>query len=167
MPIIATITPGTLTIRSIMTTNSITVVVPYPNYTINVGFTANAWYSVDQDGYLSGVSPPLNHALYATSTSPSILPLSAPFPNSTYTLAFNGPALKCQNLSTAASDPTVVAGIIDSTAALNFTSVQQAFESYVSLPSAYYYQDFAPGSFKNYIFINAGGTNGTNLVCNL
>ncbi|KAK8209880.1 hypothetical protein IWZ01DRAFT_332530 [Phyllosticta capitalensis] len=99
IPIVATITPATLSVRSGTLSNSTMALAPFP-----VFHNLDHWANSAGAGLPSTATAAVNRILAATSSSMSILPFAAPFPNSSYTINFYGPAMKCDNLSTASAD---------------------------------------------------------------
>lgn len=101
IPISSTFSSATLSVRSGTVTNVTEVNVPVPDYTNS---TETYWAVYEGVGRLDGASPAITRLASATSTSMYILPFSAPFPNSSYSVEFYGPSFRCQNLSTAVLD---------------------------------------------------------------
>lgn len=79
-------------------TNITQVNVPIPDYTNN---TWPTWAVYAGPGYVADASSATMRISTATATSMYILPFSAPFPNSSYSMELWGPAFRCQNLSEA------------------------------------------------------------------
>ncbi|ROV96276.1 hypothetical protein VMCG_07704 [Cytospora schulzeri] len=98
IPISSTVTPATLSVRTETITNVTEAMVPSPDYST---YSGNYWGIIKGAGLVSGPSPAVGRIVAATMSSISILPLNAPFPNSSYTLNFHGPAFRCQHLKSA------------------------------------------------------------------
>src|ERR1700760_1718996 len=102
MPLMATVTPATLTVYTKHVPSTANRLVPMPN-TATSDKLPNVW--ADEMGVSSPGSPNpgLFRRLAATAASMAVLPVTAPSPNSTYTTQFFGPALKCDSLGKAMS----------------------------------------------------------------
>lgn len=84
-----------------------TINVPYPDYSFDMSMH---WATFEGVGRLDSPTPEVTRIAAATLTSMAILPFTAPFPNSSYSLSFYGPAFQCQNMSDAAINNTLNTG---------------------------------------------------------
>ncbi|OQE22468.1 hypothetical protein PENSTE_c010G08634 [Penicillium steckii] len=96
IPLTALITPATLSVH-LKTTPSITRL-SVPTVEFNQEFWKD-WALTEGAGWIYGPSYVISRLLTTTSSSSTIIPLTPPLPNSSYTLEFYGPSYKCQNLS--------------------------------------------------------------------
>ncbi|ETS77828.1 hypothetical protein PFICI_09890 [Pestalotiopsis fici W106-1] len=101
LPFAAVITPATLSISPMLMTNLTLFAAPtigfgYCNFanSIAVDKHDDTGGSLDYDGPLAPVTRAVSQSLLAS----AVLPLAAPFPNSTYHVDFQGPALKCSEI---------------------------------------------------------------------
>jgi hypothetical protein len=103
LPLVALVTPATLTVESRVTTNVTSRDAPYPrfdNFTDDVSSDmnrGNAWSDYMGAGFINRPSPALSRLLSVVSSGMSIVPVSAPYTNSSYSMQFHGPCLKCQS----------------------------------------------------------------------
>ncbi|KKY15977.1 hypothetical protein UCDDS831_g07361 [Diplodia seriata] len=79
--------------------------VPRPSYENEN--TTIAWVNFEGVGRIESSSAAINRLISTTSSSISILPFTAPAPNSSYTLTFAAPAIKCETLSAAIANNTI------------------------------------------------------------
>ncbi|KAL1641360.1 hypothetical protein SLS58_006059 [Diplodia intermedia] len=79
--------------------------VPRPSYENEN--TTIAWVNFEGVGRIESSSAAINRLIATTSSSISILPFTAPSPNSSYTLTFDAPAIKCETLSAAIANNTI------------------------------------------------------------
>ncbi|POS75951.1 hypothetical protein DHEL01_v205650 [Diaporthe helianthi] len=165
LPIASVITPATLSVVSGSITDIRTMNVPYPDYTID---TAVNWANFEGVGNLGGPTPEVSRITAATLTSMAVLPLTAPHPNSSYSLEYYGPSFKCQNLSAAISSNMT-------TATVPASELQQAWDSAMerepgNLEVIYLgkYPVF-PNSVQYGLFVNTNGfgEDGSNYTCNM
>lgn len=98
VPLTAVITPATLSVRLLPTTNITQRRVATVNFTDSFWLP---WVSLEGAGFIQSPTPDISRLFTATSSSVEVLPIPAPFPNSSYTLEFWGPSYKCQSLSQA------------------------------------------------------------------
>ncbi|KAL1626229.1 hypothetical protein SLS54_003064 [Diplodia seriata] len=105
IPIVATITPATLSIRAGLSNSTSSMKVPRPSYENEN--TTIAWVNFEGVGRIESSSAAINRLISTTSSSISILPFTAPAPNSSYTLTFAAPAIKCETLSAAIANNTI------------------------------------------------------------
>lgn len=101
LPISSTFSSATLSVRAGTISHIVQYNVPLPDYHDE---SLSAWATYEGVGRPDGPTPAITRIASATSTTMGMLPILAPFPNSSYTLQFYGPALKCQNLSIAILD---------------------------------------------------------------
>ncbi|KAF3401870.1 hypothetical protein F1880_009736 [Penicillium rolfsii] len=101
IPLSAIITPATLSVHLLTTTNTTQVRVPTVNFTDS--FWAS-WMNFEGPGYIDSPSTEISRLFTVTSSSVEVVPASAPFPNSSYSLRFYGPSYQCQRLSEAILD---------------------------------------------------------------
>lgn len=101
LPFAAVITPATLNISPMMTTNLTLSAVPTiefdnSNFANSVADNRHddAGGSLNYEGPLAPTTRAVTQSLLAS----AVLPLTAPFPNSTYHVEFQGPALKCSEI---------------------------------------------------------------------
>jgi hypothetical protein len=99
--------------------------VPFPNFKGTSEKIGNIWGDVlPYMGSLVAASPAVTRLLTAVSSSMSIVPVSAPHPNSSYSLQFYGPCLKCQSTNDAIRSP-------------DFRDFEQPDRNYTSLSLAW------------------------------
>jgi hypothetical protein len=101
LPFAAVITPATLNISPRMTTNSTLFAAPtiqFGNYTFANSVSENK--QDDTGGSLNYAGPlaPVTRAVSQSLLASAVLPLTAPFPNSSYHVDFQGPALRCTEI---------------------------------------------------------------------
>ncbi|KAF2145847.1 uncharacterized protein K452DRAFT_315992 [Aplosporella prunicola CBS 121167] len=157
IPLSATVTPSTLSVRSRMTPKDITASVA-SNILNDTGTRAYLWADWPGVGRFGSVSPHVNRLLAATSSSGSILQLTPPSPNATYTLDFHAPSFKCENLSIALASHSNNDNSSELTTAWN-----SAMGKLRSL--AVYTGAESRGSTQKYFFINLNGKSGQNITC--
>lgn len=109
LPISSTFSSATLSVKPGLVSNTTRTNVPIIDYSND---SITFWAIFEEVGTLGldGATPAITRLASATSASMYILPFSAPFPNSSYTLEFYGPAFKCENLSTAVLDNNLDTG---------------------------------------------------------
>ncbi|CAG8909080.1 unnamed protein product [Penicillium egyptiacum] len=176
IPLAAVVTPATLSIRLLPTSNITQLRVPTVNFTDSFW---RPWVTWEGAGSIGSPSPDISRMFTATSSSAEILPVPAPFPNSSYTLEFWGPSYKCQRLSEA----------IVEMQGMNFTDHLDMDAQYSSLQKLWeheignstnltrvVYSGAAPSALNNTLFVYAAGANPlwndnatqpTELVCQL
>lgn len=168
LPIVATITPATLSVRPGQSSNTTRGEVPFLAYA-NEKQTIT-WANFEGAGNVESASAALNRLVAATSSSIAVLPFSAPFPNSSYTLDLYGPALKCENLSTALANNSLDTG--------EAKSLQDAWDQTMNSPLSGggwasdndpLYTAVSPGNISMYshLFVNTNKGNGQNYSCHL
>ncbi|KAL6851589.1 hypothetical protein J3F83DRAFT_639917 [Trichoderma novae-zelandiae] len=91
IPLIAVVTPATLSVRTSMESSVISAVVPA------VDFNDHSYWALRMDGVWEP-SGDLQRLFTATYSSVSYLPIEAPFPNSSYEVSFWATTLKCSSL---------------------------------------------------------------------
>lgn len=129
------------------------------------------WVVMEGVGRPISASPAINRLMTATSSSISILPFDAPYPNSSYTLNFSGPAIKCENLSTATLNTAIDLG--------EANSLQDAWDQIMNdkisgnpdpIWTPFLYTAATENgsvTILNNFFINIGGPYGQNYSCHL
>lgn len=148
--------------RASTSTSNQTVNVPYPDYTTDA---IDKWVSLDGAVHLDAPSPELTLVYAASLTSMAVVPLTAPFPNSSYTLDFYGPSLQCQNLSDAVINNTLDTG---DAATLQEAWDQTMEEQFPENQFGVLYIGVSPGIFiSGHLFFNLNGADagGTNYSC--
>ncbi|KAE9381012.1 hypothetical protein N431DRAFT_363157 [Stipitochalara longipes BDJ] len=96
LPIIAVVTPATLTVQPAAQPNETTLNFPIP--AIDYGIPSTQKFAlIGQGGPLqySGPSPRIVRLMSSITSQGSISQISAPFPNCTYSIPFYGPSLSC------------------------------------------------------------------------
>lgn len=89
--------PATLTVESRLRSNTTKRLVPYPDfYSAILSNKTQNWADVGSYGYIGSPSPGVARIMAAVSTGMSIMAVEAPYPNSSYSIQFYGPCLKCQ-----------------------------------------------------------------------
>ncbi|KAL3443119.1 hypothetical protein BJX65DRAFT_209519 [Aspergillus insuetus] len=174
IPLTAIITPATLSVRLLTTTNITQIRVP----TVNFG-SEDFWYpwvTFAGYGYISSPAPDISRLAAAMTSSIETLPVPAPFPNSSYTLDFWGPSYKCEKLSEVIIEMEGVT--FTQEFGDNYTSLQALWDSEMNNTEVTQLPDFyagaAPSLLNNTFFIYAAGQNPlwttdnkTELVCRL
>lgn len=172
LPLVALVTPATLTVESRVTQNITTQMVPYPVFETPDAReqSFNLWSDYMGVGWVNSASPALTRLLTAVASGMAILPVSAPYPNSSYSMQFYGPCLKCQSLDDALQSPDLTPQLLyqlSPNSNSNSTSLQELREGFNGLGD----QDFYSATFRegyNIIFIEAGVADlniTTSLVC--
>lgn len=164
IPIIATVTPATLTVNLGLSVNITSARVPSLSYE-----NGASWGQYDDEQRLIGAAIPLHRILAATATTGEVLRMSAPFSNSSYTTSFFGPSLRCYNLSAVYVDPSDVAVV-----AQHKEAFESVIESNMQRSSAAWDADHIylgatanASSLSSTIFINVQGAQEHNITCNL
>ncbi|KAL8303353.1 hypothetical protein RB600_006998 [Gaeumannomyces tritici] len=150
IPLVATITPATLSIRPGIVSRTASVNVPRPDFD-----NSKPWANFEGVGRPQSPSAVLNRLVAATASSVSVLPFPAPFPNASYTLDFFAPAIKCETLA-------------ESVAAN--ASLQGLWDEHISFASKFYtllVSNTTKRKLTNHLFINMGGPSGANYSCHL
>ncbi|KAJ1706192.1 hypothetical protein NYO67_11637 [Aspergillus flavus] len=162
IPLTAIVTPATLTVVTYPARDKIERLVP------NVNFDPSFWRNEAQfDEMWHITSPSGNMArLFTTmASSTQVLPVPAPFSNSSYELSFWGPSYKCQRLGEALME---IDGVTQKLWDSEFPDPQ--------FQTTRIYMGTAPSDLNNTIFISAAGSNPlwndnatqpTELVCQL
>lgn len=175
LPLIALATPASLTVESQPTPNIIRRSVPFPNFDNTNGISAqgvvgNEWSDYMGVGFIRSAGPAVKRILAATSTEASITPVAAPDANSSYSIQFYGPCLKCQYLNDAFSshDYDNFAQIAN-----NDTSLSELWRDFGAPDTGIYYKSTAPIG-RNIILVTTGprggqnpSTFGVNITCQL
>lgn len=150
MPLIATVTPGTLFVVTKMVTNMTDTEVPFTNFANDEAI----WSDSMGVGFINEASPAVTRLLTAVSSSLGIISITAPFANSSFTLQFHAPALKCESLADAKTNGQPVGDC------QNCTSLQTLWESNIDngIGANYLYWESATPTYShNLIFIRTGG----------
>ncbi|KAF2141994.1 uncharacterized protein K452DRAFT_308403 [Aplosporella prunicola CBS 121167] len=150
IPLVTTLTPGTLSVQPVSITNITSAEVPYIDFSsenpTNNSVLLGTWEGAAN---LMGASPSLRRLLSATAASASIASMTAPSPNSSYTLDFYGPTLKCENVSTTGYDKNDISDY----GPLKDVFVAKLFNT---TPPSVYYRAVAPYDMCGYILVRAG-----------
>lgn len=157
IPLVATITPATLSVHLEIMHNTTDVLVPY------LDWSSSKYYAkYEGAGFISGASIPVHRVVAATATAGDIIQVAAHYSNSSYELEFFGPSLKCYNLSDAAERQN---------GGEDVASLQEMFDKTMDVPSGFVGPLIWLGNttldMDDTVFINIGGTKGQNLTCNL
>lgn len=100
MPLIAVVTPATLSVTSSVRSYGMQFPVPTVKFD-----TAKSWGTYGFNGIaITGASSEISRLLSAVASSVSYIPSTAPFPNSSYDLSFWAPSYKCVNLGEAVAE---------------------------------------------------------------
>ncbi|SLM36096.1 hypothetical protein LPUS_05530 [Lasallia pustulata] len=94
VPLVAIITPGTLTVELTLQNKTVLMSVPQINFT-----NANNYVMAGYAGSYNSASHRVAQLVDATASQGSILPIVPPIANSSYTTTFFGPALDCVQAS--------------------------------------------------------------------
>ncbi|KAI1423129.1 hypothetical protein F5Y12DRAFT_758924 [Xylaria sp. FL1777] len=101
IPFSAVVTPAALSIVSALVVNSTMMAMPAAEY-YNTNFTSLITTDKDDDtaGYVSYAGPlaPVIRAVSQSILRGDVVSMTAPFSNSTYSVAFQGPALRCNEI---------------------------------------------------------------------
>ncbi|KAJ5951220.1 uncharacterized protein N7479_009633 [Penicillium vulpinum] len=174
IPLTAIVTPATLSINLLPTTNITQLRVPTVNFVRSFWLP---WVTYGGAGFISSPSADISRLFTAISSSAEVLPISAPFPNSSYTLEFWGPSYKCQRLSEAIVEMQgmTFTDYLDN----EYSSLQRLWEHDIGTPtnlSRVVYTGTATTALNNTLFVYAAGSNPlwnenatqpTELVCQL
>ncbi|UKZ53400.1 hypothetical protein TrVGV298_007192 [Trichoderma virens] len=152
VPLIAVVTPATLSVRISLETTTIPTIVP----TVSFGNYFNWVLRTTAD---VGPSADISRLFSATCSSVSYLPLAAPFPNSSYELSYWAPTYKCGNL-----DEFLAELISPSWERWNWmldpdpSSFKEAWDEEIKLQPDHAYLAVIPERTPNAFFIWAAGT---------
>jgi hypothetical protein len=105
LPFAAVITPATLNISPMLVTNTTFIAAP------RIGFGWEFANEIPEDKHddtggslnYGGPLAPVTRAISQSLMASAVLPLTAPFPNSSYHIDFEGPALKCTEVERGSS----------------------------------------------------------------
>ncbi|CAG7956978.1 unnamed protein product [Penicillium salamii] len=151
IPLVALITPATLSVH--LKTTPIATDMNVPTVRFTKDFWLN-WAFYEGLGYIYGTSFIISRLFTTTSSSAAIIPLPPPLPNSSYTLEFWGPSYKCQGLSEVIAETK---GITYTDASGNhYNSFQDVWHRYTinsSYDSTIYYSGSAPEVLNNTLLI--------------
>ncbi|KAK0637844.1 hypothetical protein DIS24_g10421 [Lasiodiplodia hormozganensis] len=164
IPIIATVTPATLTVNLGLSINITSARVPSLSYE-----NGASWGQYDGEQRLIGAAIPLHRILAATATTGDVVRMSAPFSNSSYTTSFFGPSLQCYNLSAVYVDPSDVAVVAQHKEAFESVIKANMQRSKVAWDEDHIYLGAISNAsnLSSTIFINVQGTQEHNITCNL
>ncbi|KXG45554.1 uncharacterized protein PGRI_033210 [Penicillium griseofulvum] len=174
IPLTAIVTPATLTINLLTTTNITNIRVPTVNFALDAFW--HPWATFHGAGMISSPAATIDRLFTATYSSAEVVPFSAPSPNSSYTLEFWGPSYKCQKLSEAVVE---MKGMNLSDSARNYGSLQNEWNYQVANKSLRFpvvYSTAVSTALNNTIYVFATGSNPlwndnatqpTELVCQL
>ncbi|KAI9164065.1 formylmethionine deformylase-like protein [Paramyrothecium foliicola] len=151
MPLMATISPATLSVVTVVQSQTRSTNVPMLDYSNETG------WKIEQAGlgYRYNPKPEISRLLGTITSSGRLPSFIAPYQNSTYTLDFFGPSYKCENLT---------------------DRYRMAFNTSIgdlkSNSDTIVYRGRTPYNDKltnlwNTFFVNIGGSTGVNLVCNM
>jgi hypothetical protein len=162
IPLTAIVTPASLNVVTYPARDEIERLVP------NVNFDPSFWRNeaqFDESWHITSPSASMARVFTTLASSAQVLPVPAPFSNSSYKLSFWGPSYKCQRLSEALMD---IDGV-----------TQKLWDSEIPEPqfqTTRLYIGTAPSVLNNTVFISAAGSNPlwtdnatqpTELVCQL
>ncbi|KAJ5383175.1 hypothetical protein N7517_001086 [Penicillium concentricum] len=174
IPLTAIVTPATLTIDLLTTTNITQMRVPTVNF---IDSFWHPWATNEGAGFIASPAAGINRLFTATYSSAEVVPFSAPFPNSSYTLKFWGPSYKCQRLSEAIVEMEGLT--FTDHLGENYTSLQKVWDHEVGNLSDTFttlYSGAVSTALNNTFFVYATGANPlwndnatqpTELVCQL
>ncbi|KAL4911902.1 hypothetical protein BDW62DRAFT_206992 [Aspergillus aurantiobrunneus] len=174
IPLTAVVTPATLSVHLLTTSNITQLRVPTVNFTESFWIP---WATYVGAGYIGSPSPAISRLFTATSSYVDVLPSPAPFPNSSYTLAFWAPSYQCQRLSEALVDNQgrTFTDHLDN----HYSSLQNLWNHEIGNETnltRVIYSATAPRALNNSLFVYAAGSNPlwndnatqpTELVCQL
>ncbi|KAF4178548.1 hypothetical protein CNMCM8927_002918 [Aspergillus lentulus] len=145
IPLTAIVTPATLNVVTYPARDKIERLVP------NVNFDPSFWRNeaqFDEMWHITSPSASIARVFTTLASSAQVLPVSAPFSNSSYELSFWGPSYKCQRLSEALVE---IDGV-----------TQKLWDSEIPEPqfqTTRLYMGTAPSALNNTVFISAAGSN--------
>lgn len=151
IPLAAVVTPSTLSIRLLTTTNVTQLHVPTVNFTESFW---RPWVTWGGSGFIASPSPDITRLFTATSSSAEVLSVPAPFPNSSYTLEFWGPSYKCQKLSEAVVEMQGM-NFSDGVGLAQYSSLQKLWEHEIGNSTnltRVVYSGTAPRAMNNTLF---------------
>lgn len=152
LPLMAAVTPSTLSVKTRINQNTTTSLVPYPHFSIDSADKLRVWSDQVGVSMMSSPSPAVVRLLTATASSTRILSIDAPFPNASYSYQFLGPSLKCDPLSVAVKSMGPVGNC------QNCSSLSEAWQSSFNIDmTSVWYTALAPDGLNNFIFIRTGG----------
>ncbi|KAL4907092.1 hypothetical protein BDW74DRAFT_190093, partial [Aspergillus multicolor] len=167
IPLTAVITPATLSVRLLLTTNITNARVPVVDFSDDSFW--RSWVTETPKGQIDTPSPAIMRLLATTASSMDVTPLSPPFPNSSYILEFWGPSYDCRGLSEAGENR-----FRNSTGG-DEGSFREVWKEQIGLEEYWWYKGYPYN--RNTIFVYAKGNNPlwdeqesdgqTRLVCQL
>ncbi|KAI0380356.1 hypothetical protein F5Y04DRAFT_258078 [Hypomontagnella monticulosa] len=177
LPLVAIVTPATLSVSPHTTQDRIMTKVSSFNWS-----DTNGWPIFGGRGYYSGVGPEIARLFTTTYTSNSFVPQTPLYPNASYDLKFWGPSYKCSNLSEIVQTKNAPTWDVKS---FNYTSIEAAFYGKIGPPLSptaslnskdrYLFKSASGDYLPNMIFIGTDGfnslwdasQNNVRLVCQL
>ncbi|KAJ5827485.1 hypothetical protein N7447_004248 [Penicillium robsamsonii] len=175
IPLTAIVTPATLTVDLLTTTNITQARVPTVNF---VDSFWKPWALTEGAGFIDSPAPGINRLFTTVFSSAEVLPLSAPFPNSSYTLEFWGPSYKCQRFSEVIVE--MQGKTFTDQSGYNYSSFQEVWDYDTANMTSHLFYTMYSGAvsrvLNNTIFVYATGgnplwndnvTQPTELVCQL
>ncbi|KAF2138914.1 uncharacterized protein K452DRAFT_275818 [Aplosporella prunicola CBS 121167] len=153
MPLIAIVTPGTISVENRMVTNTTNGRVPFVAFSRSEDVWSDYVGESGSFGTVGSASPAVTRLLSAVASSMGIIPITPQFANSSFTLHFHGPALKCESLADAKNNDQPVGDC------RNCTSLQRLWNSTMKNSNAaqyIYWQSAAPEDSHNLLFIRTG-----------
>ncbi|EAW09041.1 uncharacterized protein ACLA_077880 [Aspergillus clavatus NRRL 1] len=157
IPLTAVFTPATLSVRLLTTTNITQLRVPTVNFTDSFW---RPWVTFVGMGMIGEPASDINRLFTATSSSAEVLPASAPFPDSSYTLEFWGPSYKCQSLSEALGEMQGMT--FTDSLGHRYSSLQNLWDHEIGNATNLtnvIYSGTAPSALNNTLFVYAAGSN--------
>ncbi|KAL3494392.1 hypothetical protein BJX62DRAFT_247638 [Aspergillus germanicus] len=149
IPLTAVITPATLSVRLLQTSNLTDTRVPTLNFADSSFW--RPWVTDGLKGEILTPAPAILRQLTTTASSMEVPPFSPPFPNSSYTLEFWGPSYDCRALSEVGETR-----VVDSTGD-DVGSVKEVWEKQIGNEKSWWYKGV--WYWRNVIFVYAKGNN--------
>ncbi|CEN62687.1 hypothetical protein ASPCAL09319 [Aspergillus calidoustus] len=167
IPLTAVITPATLSVRLLQTSNITATHVPTLKFSDNSFW--RPWVTDGPRGEIITPAPAIMRQLTTTASSMQVPPFTPPSPNSSYTLEFWGPSYDCRGLS------EVGAARVTNSTGDDVGSVKELWEKQIGNEEYWWYKGVWYN--RNMIFVYAKGHNPlwdhqdsdgmTRLVCQL
>lgn len=157
MPLLAMVTPGTLSIRNVLAEANHIKWVPQLDFPQVERYRPEIWYKDRTNPTVPGTNEWLYGLLLKSSLAGAPIPIHQDYEPS-YSLASYGPALKCLDLSDAIKDPVV------SNPGPLYDSLQEAWDDTDLTLHDNHYKGAMNELANNYIFIR---TIDRNITCNL
>lgn len=147
MPLIAIITPATLSVKASVKPQ----VMPSSVATVDLA-NATSWGTFAGAGRVERAGSEISRLFHTVASSGSYLPSSAPFPNASYDLSFWAPSYKCVNLSEAVAQ----SNSLTPSASYNYSTLQSGWDAEMKPVNGQSYAAVAPGFKSNALFIWSG-----------